>query len=180
MANITFITGGAASGKSRWAVSYFSSCDDVLYMETSAESDAETEERIKWNSEHNGVNWVVKTGCGTDDPDIENHKFFIFDNLANYTSKIINEMCLYPDSADEIITKKIKQRVIGDVAALMDKMQEIDGNIIIISLETGFSICPENKKQAFFREVLGAVNQRIANMASEVYVSISGIQVKIK
>ena len=52
--------------------------------------------------------------------------------------------------------------------------------MITITLETGFSVTPANREQAIFREILGNVNQRIANMSNEVYLSASGIQFKIK
>ena len=42
MASITLVTGGAVSGKSRWAISYFRTCDNVLYMNTSSELPSET------------------------------------------------------------------------------------------------------------------------------------------
>lgn len=52
--------------------------------------------------------------------------------------------------------------------------------MIIITLETGFSVTPADPAQVAFREILGAVNQRIANMSNEVYLSASGIQFNIK
>ncbi len=63
---------------------------------------------------------------------------------------------------------------------LIDRVKEIEGTLLILSLETGFSVCPEKQEQVMFREILGNVNQRIANMCTDVYMSASGIQFKIK
>ena len=63
---------------------------------------------------------------------------------------------------------------------MIDAIKEKDGSMIIITLETGFSVIPENRAQAVFRVILGNVNQRIANISDEVYFSASGIQFKIK
>lgn len=63
---------------------------------------------------------------------------------------------------------------------MYDKIMLIDGTMITITLETGFSVTPENHEQAIFREILGNVNQRIANTSHDVYLSASGIQFKIK
>ena len=62
----------------------------------------------------------------------------------------------------------------------MDKVVEINGALVIITLEPGFSVMPLSSEQTSFRDILGAVNQRIANTAQEVYLSVSGIQFRIK
>jgi adenosylcobinamide kinase/adenosylcobinamide-phosphate guanylyltransferase len=76
--------------------------------------------------------------------------------------------------------KEIEKRIVEDVTNMFDSIMTIDGTMVIITLETGFSITPDNHDQAVFRKILGVVNQRIANMCNEVYLSASGIQFKIK
>ena len=58
MAKISLITGGAATGKSRWAVSYFQH-DNVLYICTSKKLDKDIVQRIKYSNEHNFVEWII-------------------------------------------------------------------------------------------------------------------------
>lgn len=76
--------------------------------------------------------------------------------------------------------KQIEGRVIEDVTAMFDSIMTIDGTMIIITLETGFSTTPESRDQAVFRKIIGTVNQRISHMCSDVYLSASGVQFKIK
>jgi len=52
--------------------------------------------------------------------------------------------------------------------------------LLILSVEIGMSHIPGSKAQEVYREILGNINQRIANQASEVYLIISGIPAKIK
>ena len=111
MAKIIFITGGAARGKSRWAVSYFSACDNVLYMCTAPEMDKDISERIRWNNEHNYVEWVVKPGFKMDDAEISEHKFFIYDSIARYTSDTINAMCPDPEKMTDELQKEIEKKI---------------------------------------------------------------------
>ena len=181
MSKTIVITGGAASGKSRWAVSYLAACDYVLYLRTADAVDADTLNRIEYSNNQNFVEWDIRTGI-TKDPaeQITDHKFLIFDSLAAYTSLVMNELC--PDIAniDEDTKKAIEKKIINDISDMYDKIMVIDGTMITITLETGFSVTPEDKAQAVFREILGSVNQRIANMSNEVYLSASGIQFKIK
>ena len=75
--------------------------------------------------------------------------------------------------------KAVEKRVIDEVFALRDKVAENRGDIIMTTLETGFSVKPENKELAAYREILGKINQRVANTASAVYFSASGIQFQI-
>ncbi len=175
------ITGGAASGKSRWAVTYFKACDNVLYWSVSDNMDADTMKRIDYDCKANDVEWVIKTGF-CDDPveQITGHKFVVMDSTASYTSAVIKSMCPDISKMDEPLKKEIERKVIDDITAMYDKIDDCEGNIIVITLETGFSITPADRSQLLFREILGNVNQRIGNISDEVYLSASGIQFRIK
>ena len=54
------------------------------------------------------------------------------------------------------------------------------GLAVILDCGEFNEIHPKDKEQVAFREIMGAVNQRIANTAQEVYLSASGIQFRIK
>ena len=60
MSKTILITGGAASGKSRWAVSYFAACDYVLYLRTSDAVDADTMHRIEYGTSRTMLNGTLK------------------------------------------------------------------------------------------------------------------------
>ena len=181
MSKTILVTGGAASGKSRWAVSYFAACDYVLYLCTADKIDEDTKHRIEYGNKQNFVEWDLREGADEPLVDlIEDHKFIIFDSLASYTSKMIHRMCPDISKLDEAMKKEIEKKIIQDVMDVYDKVMIIDGSMIVITIETGFSVTPENPEQRIFREIIGAVNQRIANMSNEVYLSASGIQFKIK
>lgn len=181
MSKTILITGGAASGKSRWAVSYLAACDYVLYLRTAEAVDKDTMGRIEYNSKHNFVEWDIKEGVTSAPAEmITDHKFVILDNLAAYSSEIISQMCPDISAIDEETKKNIEKKIISDISDMYDKIMVIDGTMITVTLETGFSVTPKDKEQAVFREILGNVNQRLANMSNEVYLSASGIQFKIK
>lgn len=180
MANSILITGGAASGKSRFAISHFHSCDYVLYLKAGSELDTDMKQRINFENEKQGIQWdIVRFDTPNPAELVGDHKFVIFDSLSSFTAIVINELC----GADEItdaMKKNIEKTVIERVQQLREKVEDNFGSILIITLETGFSVAPVDKHLAAFREILGRVNQRIANTSDDVYFSASGIQFKIK
>lgn len=181
MSKSILITGGAASGKSRWAVTNYSRYDYVLYLRTGEAVDPDILHRIEYGNNQNGVEWDIVTGV-TEDPAerIGDHKFVIFDRLSDYTSEVMRRMC--PDIADmtDDMMKSIERQVISDIESMRDRIRENDGSMTIITLETGFSVAPTDPTLLALRRMIGSINQRIANSSDEVFFSASGIQFKIK
>ncbi|MCH5194557.1 MAG: bifunctional adenosylcobinamide kinase/adenosylcobinamide-phosphate guanylyltransferase [Oscillospiraceae bacterium] len=181
MAKTALITGGAASGKSRWAATYFSGCDYVLYLRTGKEVDKDTQKRIDYDNKEHLVEWDIVTDVYSEPVKLfTDHKFVIFDDLTDYTNAVINEMCPDIEKITYELTKEIERKIIGDITAMYDSIKEIDGSMVIITMEPGFSVTPENIAHRTFRDILGGINQRIANISDEVYLSASGIQFRIK
>lgn len=180
MGNITLITGGAGSGKTRWAISYFKTCDNVLLINTGKTLSDETRHRMEYSNRENNVEWEVVSDVKDPVECIKDHKFFIFDSLGSYTSNVINEVAADIDNITKEEHEKIRSIVVNNVIECMNRVSALNGAMVIITIEPGFSVCPKDKAQIAFREIMGAVNQRIANTAQEVYLSASGIQFRIK
>lgn len=181
MSKSILITGGAASGKSRYAITGFAAFDYVLFMRMGEEVDADIRHRIEVDNSKNGVEWdVISSQSLSPVDEVKDHKFVIFDSLTSYARMVMKSLC--PDektpSAEE--KRNIEKRIVDDITAIREKVAENRGNLAITTLETGFSVTPENDYLAAYREVVGRVNQRIANTSDEVYFSASGIQFKIK
>ncbi len=180
MGNITLITGGAGSGKTRWAISYFRTCDNVLFLNTGIRMSEETRRRMEFSNRENNVSWDIVQEVEDPVPLIKDHKFFIFDSLGSYTSAVMRRVAGNTGSITPEEHEKIRNIVVDSVIECMRKVDELNGAMVIISIEPGFSVCPKDPEQISFREIMGAVNQRIANTAQDVYLSASGIQFKIK
>jgi adenosylcobinamide kinase/adenosylcobinamide-phosphate guanylyltransferase len=180
VAKITFITGGASSGKSRWAVSHFSGCDNVLYMVISSQLDSDTARRIEYNCREREVEWDIKTEAQDLAELVKGRKFTIFDCLAAYVNRISHMRCPDFSNMNDGVRKEIEQQVINEVIDVMNSVREYNANMIIISTELGFCPIPSQEDARWFREILGNVNQRIANLCNEVHLSASGITFKIK
>lgn len=180
MASITLVTGGAASGKSRWAISYFRTCDNVLYMNTSAEMPEETLQRLEYSTKENEVSWEIVNNVEDPASLMKDHKFFILDDLSGYVMNVMRSLGKDMKDASKDELDKIRSVVVNNVIECMNKVAELNGAIVIITVEPGFSAMPMTQEQMAFRDIMGMVNQRIANTAQEVFLSVSGIQFRIK
>jgi len=180
MAKISFITGGTSGGKSRWAVTNFVACDDVLYMSIADKLDLDTARRIEFNCKERGLEWDIRLSAGNLAETAKGRKFSILDNLGAYVNRIVAEKCPDVSSMTDDMRKDIEQQAISDITDLMNSVRDSNGNLIIISTELGYCPVPSEAGQRWFREILSNVNQRIANTSNEVYLSASGITFKIK
>ena len=52
--------------------------------------------------------------------------------------------------------------------------------LFIVSNEVGMGIVPENELSRRFRDLAGYLNQKVAEIADEVYLVTAGIPIKIK
>lgn len=180
MARTILLTGGATSGKSRWAISQFAACDNVLYI-CPKDLDEDARNRIEYDNKKNYVEWDIRENVVSDPYELfDKHKFAIFDSLYDYADIVIEQMCPDITKMDTEMEKEIEKRIIDDVMKMHDEIRLIEGDIVVITLETGFSSVPEDPLQLAKRNILGMVNQRIANESSDVYLSASGIQFRIK
>lgn len=180
MARTILVTGGGASGKSRWAISQFEACDNVLYI-CPGKLDEDTLNRISYSNNKNYVEWDIRENVTGRPCELFNkHKFAVFDDLSTYTVRVMEEMCPDISLMNSDMEKQIERRIIDDVMDMYEAMKLMEGDIVIITTETGFSLKPENAVQLARHNILGMVNQRIANASSDVYLSVSGIQFKIK
>ncbi|MBD5129736.1 MAG: hypothetical protein HDT43_07415 [Ruminococcaceae bacterium] len=181
MSKSILITGGAASGKSRYAVTGFAAFDYVLYLRMGEEIDADVRHRIEFDNNKNGVEWdVISSHSFSPADEVKDHKFVIFDSVSSYARMVMRETLSDKRSPDDAEKKAVEKRVIDDISAVRAKVAENRGNLMIITLETGFSVTPEDGYLAAYREIVGRVNQRVANSSDEVYFSASGIQFRIK
>ena len=115
MSKIQFITGGAASGKTRWAITYYQACDNVLYLCMNKELDKEIADRIEYNSKKNGIEWTIIKDVQNPAEHIDRNKFTIFDGLGAYVSREMYAACPNPEE----MTEEQKKEITGEPKNLL-------------------------------------------------------------
>lgn len=178
------VTGGAKSGKSSFAEQKAKSIGNkVLYIATAIPFDDEMKVRIKRHREVRPITWETYEGF-LNLPKIIVDKSNDFDCiLLDCVTILITNLIFHYNKSNNIEEAEfnvIEKLVLEEMKNIVNACKTIKSEIIFVTNELGCGIVPENKLSRHFRDIAGNVNQFIAKNANEVYISVSGIPVKIK
>lgn len=172
MARVIFITGGARSGKSRLAEELALGFGAPLgYVATGGAGDGEMAERIARHRARRGDQWstveeprdLAGALAGADG----RFNAFLVDCITLWLSNLLfagDDSC----------------RILESVEKLTRLFPLLTTPLIIVSNEVGLGIVPENRLARQFRDLAGEANELIAAAADEVYVTFSGLPLKLK
>lgn len=180
MQNLTYITGGARSGKSVLAERLASSSQQQVYYLATMESwkdDQEQMQRIELHKNRRPPHWKT-IECPRQAHEavntISEPAFVIFDCLTLYITNILL-------ATDSDPTSKNDQEILKAIEKLLAAIKaKSDCQFVIVSNEVGFGIVPENKLARRFRDLLGLANQMVANSADNAFLTCSGLPLKLK
>jgi len=170
MQRIVFILGGARSGKSAYAMKEaLSENGKKAFIATAEALDHEMNERIEKHKKERGSAWdtyeepvklaqLIKRIKGKYD-------VMIVDCLTLWMSNIMHIGC--------DINKEIKD-LTSSFAISSPSLT------YIISNELGLGLVPDSSLGRSYRDNLGLLNQRVANIATDVIFMVAGIPMKIK
>lgn len=182
MNNLTFITGGARSGKSQLAETLAVKRGlPVSYLATMPRYDADREqtERINRHRQRRPACWQTIECSMQLSAAIERlapgPSVAIIDCLS---LEVTSLMLLNGGEQDPYSTEAIVESAMQNVLESIEKRTDID--FIVVTNETGWGIVPDNALARAFRDFLGMVNQRFATAAGRAYLMCSGISVLIK
>lgn len=181
MSKLTFITGGARSGKSSFAQKLAMEYKRVCYVATAdpAQSvqanDDEMLKRIQKHRDSRPANWQTIEAPLEIDKAIANINseadVILIDCITIY---ITNLLLKGPE------TEEKEENIIDAINRLCIVCKEIPSHVIIVSNEVGCGIVPDNPLSRKFRDIAGNANQIIAREADNVFLVTSGIEMKIK
>ncbi len=165
---LTFILGGARSGKSRHAEALIEELPPRwTYVATGQAFDAEMRERIELHKARRDERWttldapldlVGALGMLEDDRPV------LVDCLTLWLS---NHMLADSDLEREC-------------AALESALSHPRGPWFVVSNEVGLGIVPDNALGRRFRDAQGRLNQRSAAIADDVIFMVAGLPMKVK
>jgi adenosylcobinamide kinase/adenosylcobinamide-phosphate guanylyltransferase len=171
MAGIVFVTGGARSGKSSFALKEATRlAGRKVYVATAQACDAEMEDRIRTHKRERGSDWETHEEpmdlAGALKAVSQTHDVVVIDCLTLWLSNLTCAGSGIEEAQD----------------AFIDTLHSLDSDmrLFIVSNEVGMGIVPENAMARRFRDMAGRLNQRVAEAASEVFFVAAGLPLKIK
>jgi len=185
MGRIIFVTGGARSGKSRFAEELLAGMDNVLYIATAIAFDDEMRERIKLHRERRNPLWSTFEGSSGLGEKIlsssSSHEAILLDCITIMVTNLMLENHNTDwDKVTPAETVLIEKRINAEIDELIKSIVNFHGMTVIVSNEVGMGIVPATPLSRHFRDIAGKINQKIAAAADDVYFTVSGIPMKIK
>ena len=172
MGKLIFITGGARSGKSKYAVKLAKNISrKVLFLATGTAKDEEMKKRIEEHKKSRPRRWETTEKT----KDLAS----VFLNIKSSYEVVIID-CLTFFISNLLLDGINEKTILGKIRKIVEIILKNDYTVIVISNEVGGGIVPDNKLGRKFRDTAGLANQIIAESAQQVYLVVSGIPLKIK
>jgi len=166
--SIILITGGARSGKSvRAEARARAFAGQPVYIATAEALDHEMRERISIHRMRRGCAWLERETpleLVTALAETDGGGARLVDCLTLWLS---NLMHAERDWAKE-------------TARLAAALETQNSPVVLVTNEVGLGIVPDNTLARAFRDAAGAMNQRIAQVASEVEFMVAGSPMRVK
>ena len=178
---LSLILGGVRSGKSGFAEKLVRELDQpTLYLATGVASDAEMEQRIRRHRESRPSHWatleepVDLAGClqgalaSAQPPAV-----VLVDSLDVWLSNLLLQ---HEDETAEAL----EEMAMATLSQLLQVWRSSQAALFLVSGEVGLSLVSPYALGRRFQDLLGLVNQKMADAAGRVYLVVSGIPIEIK
>ena len=168
MKKVILITGGARSGKSRYAEELaLALSHNPVYVATAHVWDEAFRERVKKHQERRGPEWT----------NIEEEKQLSKHDL---TGRVAVIDCITLWCTNYFFELQHVDTALEALKAEFDAFTAHDATYIFVTNEIGMGGVSENAVQRKFTDLQGWMNQYVASKADEVILMVSGIAVKVK
>lgn len=169
MLKIILITGGERSGKSSFAQQLaLKFTDKPIYLATARVWDQDFAQRIEHHKNERTERWITIE----EEKEIAKHDFsgkvVVLDCVTLWLTNI------FTDNSFDF------EKTLYDAQNIWKQFITMDFTLIVVTNELGMGLHSQTESGRKFVELQGRINQHIAGMASEVFLMVSGISVKIK
>ena len=178
-AELILITGGARSGKSRFAEQLAMRGKRVLFVATAEALDDDMARRIAAHRSSRPAEWdtleepqslpaaIRRKAAGTASP----YDTIIVDCLTIWVS---NLLLLHEGNADA------EARILETAGRLLAVRKSSVARWIVVTNEVGLGIVPPSPLGRIYRDTLGRVNSLVASRADKVYLMSAGLALDLK
>ena len=166
---IVLITGGARSGKSRYAEERARQAGArLLYVATAEAGDDEMARRIDEHRKRRGNDWITVEEPVEIGRRLLEQRGKIDAAVVDCVTLWISNLHLRNGDAEK------------EIEALVDTLTRLDYDTFFVTNEVGAGIVPDNALARRFRDLVGRANQRLAQVADEVVLMVAGLPMNVK
>ncbi len=175
--DLTLVTGGARSGKSRYAQSLLEGSAAVTFIATAEALDDDMRRRIASHRAQRPASWSTVEAprdLAAALRDVSPEQPIIVDCLTLWVSNLLL-------GADEDVVELGEPWYPADeVEAALEALRHRRGPTVVVTNEVGLGVVPPTGLGRAYRDALGRVNQRVAEVAGRVVLLVAGIPWTIK
>ncbi len=177
---IRLVTGGARSGKSRFAENIYKDKEDVVYIATSKVSDSEMRDRVDMHRATRPSIWRTFEGNYKLIEALGEEENYLLDCVTVLISNIMFDYTEGIERIDQELQERIENIIFKNLEELISEIRNRGLNLVMVTNEVGDSIVPEHHISRVFRDIQGRINQRLAAISDEAYLICCGLPVKLK
>ncbi|HNZ82433.1 MAG TPA: bifunctional adenosylcobinamide kinase/adenosylcobinamide-phosphate guanylyltransferase [Sedimentibacter sp.] len=184
--SLTFVIGGARSGKSTFAEAKAKEYSQhVLYIASAVVTDQAMADRVKRHREQRPASWHTLEAYGSFDKLIDNPLFvqsqvILFDCITTMIANYMVDSSLDFDTCSVEDVNILEEKITSEVFSLIDVCNNNNKKLIIVSNETGMGLVPSYYMGNYFRDISGRINSRLGLKSDNMYFIFSGIPIKLK
>jgi adenosylcobinamide kinase / adenosylcobinamide-phosphate guanylyltransferase len=172
--SVTLVLGGAQSGKSYYAQQLASHFERVAFIATARGTDAEMRRKIARHRCERPAAWkTIEAPL-----DLENAV-----RAVSRESDVVLVDCLTV-YVDNVMSAGRKSRSKSDwiecINAVCDSIRTAEASVIVVSNEVGSGVVPPYRSGRAYRNFLGQMNQKVAQIADRVILMVAGVPMTVK
>lgn len=175
MGEVLFVTGGARSGKSRFAERLAADgAAPVTYIATLEALDEEMADRIERHRDDRPAGWSTieePRDPGAALARVDAGTTVLLDCLSLWVSNRLLELGDAPSAAD---AAALEVTLVGELDRLLAQARSRGGSTIVVTNEVGSAVVPPSVLGRVYRDLLGRVNQRAATAADRAWLVVAG------
>ncbi len=171
---IVFVFGGTRSGKTRYAINFAEGLfhySNFYYIATAEPIDEEMKERIKKHQEERSEKWeLIEEPVNLVEKlkTLPENSVILIDCLSVWLTNLIVKNLSIEENTQKLLEELKRFKACPEYC------------LICVSSEVGLGLVPESTMGRKFRDLNGFFNQKLAELADEVYFVVAGLPITLK
>jgi adenosylcobinamide kinase / adenosylcobinamide-phosphate guanylyltransferase len=151
----------------------------VLFAATAEALDDEMRQRIETHKRNRPASWTTleaASGLGSKIPENTGGiKIVLIDCITLLVNAVFNRF------GENLDYDELEKAAVAEITGLIECMKSLeDKDFIIVTNEVGLGLVPDNEAGRYYRDILGRANSLLAAYCDEVFLTVSGLPLKIK